>query len=211
MKKYVAFCLAVVLLLCFSRHSLAHKVSVSAFMDGDAIQVECSFTKTRKAGGGKVLVSDLETGVVLLDGRTDKRGIFRFQPDPVFLNTGHGLNIAVTTVDGHHAQRKMSGNELKRLTPSVQAALPASQEAAPEKEAALPPAANQTTPVPLVSSLSTTELESLIGKVVDERMAPVTQALARQEDRGPDLRDILGGIGWIIGLLGLAAYMKNRR
>ncbi|CAK7058472.1 MAG: hypothetical protein DELT_01316 [Desulfovibrio sp.] len=31
------------------------------------------------------------------------------------------------------------------------------------------------------------------------------------EDTGPGLRDIVGGLGWIVGLLGLATYIKYRR
>lgn len=53
-------------------------------------------------------------------------------------------------------------------------------------------------------------LEDMFAHVLDARLAPVEQALA-QRAAGPDLRDIVGGIGWIIGLLGLAAYMKYRR
>lgn len=39
----------------------------------------------------------------------------------------------------------------------------------------------------------------------------VGRAVAQQRGGGSELRDIVGGLGWIIGLLGLAAYMKYRR
>lgn len=55
------------------------------------------------------------------------------------------------------------------------------------------------------------EIEAIVARVLDAKLAPINQALARQQDDAPGLRDIIGGIGWILGLLGLAAYMKYRR
>jgi nickel transport protein len=34
--------------------------------------------------------------------------------------------------------------------------------------------------------------------------------LAEQTEAGPNLRDIIGGIGWIFGLIGVAAYFRRR-
>jgi nickel transport protein len=35
--------------------------------------------------------------------------------------------------------------------------------------------------------------------------------MANTYDRGPGLTEIMGGIGYIIGLVGLALYFSNRR
>ena len=35
--------------------------------------------------------------------------------------------------------------------------------------------------------------------------------LAESRDKGPTFRDVLGGIGYIFGLMGLAAYIHFRR
>ena len=42
-------------------------------------------------------------------------------------------------------------------------------------------------------------------------MAPVMKLLAESREQGPSLRDILGGVGYILGLMGLAAYLHFRR
>ena len=34
--------------------------------------------------------------------------------------------------------------------------------------------------------------------------------LASQFDAGPSLKDIVGGIGWIFGLVGVAAWFRRR-
>jgi nickel transport protein len=35
--------------------------------------------------------------------------------------------------------------------------------------------------------------------------------LAERQDSGPTLRDVLGGLGYVLGLMGLAAYIHFRR
>jgi nickel transport protein len=37
------------------------------------------------------------------------------------------------------------------------------------------------------------------------------QMLSDLSDPGPAIPDILGGIGYIIGLIGIGAYFKNRK
>jgi nickel transport protein len=37
------------------------------------------------------------------------------------------------------------------------------------------------------------------------------KSLADMRQRGPSLTDILGGIGYIIGLVGVAAYVSSKR
>ena len=207
--KYSITGLAVlVLLLCLSGVSSAHKVNVFAYVDGDAIQVECYFTRSQKVRYGKLTVSDLATGEKLLEGTTDAQGLFRFQPDPAFLKTGHGMNILLHAGEGHQSNWEISPEEFTALSPSLQSPKPAVEEAATAEQA------SHTAPEsrdPAVVNLGARELEALIGKVLDAKLGPIKQTLARQEDSGPNVRDIVGGIGWILGLLGLATYMKYRR
>ncbi|MDR2489022.1 MAG: hypothetical protein LBD42_05990 [Desulfovibrio sp.] len=203
------YCSAIVTVLIalsgFSGESQAHKVNVFAYVDSDAIQVECYFTRSQKVRHGKLIVTDLSTGEKLLEGTTDERGLFRFQPDVAFCETGHGMNIVLNAGEGHQGNWEISPEELASLTPSGQNTGPRrAAQAAPDTVYSQVPGISGAT-------IETVELEALIGKVMDAKLAPIKQRLARQENSGPDLRDIIGGIGWIIGLLGLATYMKYRR
>jgi nickel transport protein len=143
----------------------------------------------------------LQTGATLLEGTTDEQGVFRFRPDSDFLRTGHGLNILLNAGEGHQNDRQISADELRALSPSGRAvSAPLSSSPSTEKQTVLDSA-----------NLSAAEWEALIGRVVDAKLAPLRQALARQEDSGPALKDIIGGIGWIFGLFGIATYIKHRR
>lgn len=207
--KLFSVCFLVLLLsLCLADVSLAHRVTVFAFVDGDAVRVECSFRKNQKVKHGKLVVSDHETGAFLLEGTTDVQGVFRFRPDAAFLKTGHGLNILLQAGEGHQNDWQMTAEELQALSPAGCPAkggvggVSVSETSVPQAfaEEAVPP-------VPVIDAAA---LEALVGKVMDAKLAPVKQALARQENDGPDVRDIVGGIGWILGLLGLAAYLRYR-
>lgn len=208
MKYFFSSLAALVLLLCFSGVSSAHKVNVFAYVEGEAIQVEGYFTRSQKVRHGKLTVTDLVTAEKLLEGTTDEQGLFRFRPDPAWLKTGHGMNILLNAGEGHQSNWEISPEELAALSPAGQSAKPPSGvPTLPVVQASQAPAASGTIGVP---AMEATELEAVIGKVLDAKLAPINQALARQADSGPNLRDIIGGIGWIIGLLGLATYMKYR-
>lgn len=64
------------------------------------------------------------------------------------------------------------------------------------------------------SSLSTVTEERLRVLLRDEiraAMIPLGRVMAGKDDAGPGLRDIAGGLGWIIGLAGIAAWWSSRK
>jgi nickel transport protein len=208
--KYCSVILTVfVLLLGFHGESMAHKVNVFAYADGDAVQVECYFTRSQKVRHGKLTVTDLSTGEKLFEATTDEQGLFRFQPDTAFLKTGHGMNILLSAGEGHQSDWEISAEELASLSPSGQSTGPQSPTQGVSE--AQPSQATSVSGTLVAPATEAAELEALIGKVMDAKLAPIKQSLAWQQDNSPNLRDIIGGIGWIIGLLGLATYMKYRR
>lgn len=60
------------------------------------------------------------------------------------------------------------------------------------------------------SALTRADVEEVVGTLLDARLAPIRRALLEQDQRGPGLQEIIGGIGWIFGLVGIAAYFKSR-
>jgi nickel transport protein len=61
------------------------------------------------------------------------------------------------------------------------------------------------------SSVSLDQIRRVLDQSLDQRLNPVLKMLSESRDKGPTLRDILGGIGYILGLMGLAAYIHFRR
>ena len=58
--------------------------------------------------------------------------------------------------------------------------------------------------------MSPSELQALVEAALDKKLAPILHRLGNVE-QGPTLSDIIGGIGYIIGLVGLGAYIHSRR
>lgn len=46
---------------------------------------------------------------------------------------------------------------------------------------------------------------------LDAKLAPLKRDLAAQRNAGPGLTEIIGGIGWLLGLAGMGLYFRGRR
>jgi len=53
--------------------------------------------------------------------------------------------------------------------------------------------------------------EAIVERAVDARMAPVKRLLLESARQGPGPTEIIGGIGYIVGLFGVAAFLSARR
>lgn len=47
--------------------------------------------------------------------------------------------------------------------------------------------------------------------LLDARLSPLRRQLAEMRTEGPGVREIVGGMGWFVGLAGLALYFRSRR
>ena len=90
------------------------------------------------------------------------------------------------------------------LAQSVQAPAAASQPAV-NTEA---PAAGE--PSPAAASPLPAGIDKALEKALDKKLAPVLRMLAEMHEQKVRLTDVLGGIGYIIGLVGVAAYFKRK-
>jgi len=68
---------------------------------------------------------------------------------------------------------------------------------------------------PIVQSvappLNDDKLKQMIQELLTQELAPIKRSLAAAEDKKPGFHDIMGGIGYLLGLAGLVAWLKNRR
>jgi len=180
----------------------AHRVNIFAYVEGNQVVVECSFSKTRPVRAGQITVYAGASDQILLTGTTDDAGVFRF-PVPDQAKTT-GLRLALQAGEGHANQWTMDPGEF--------ASAPSPTPQAPPQTAEQPSPPDPT-PVPAPSSgITAREVEAIVSTLLDAKLdaklAPLRRALL--EDQGPRLQDILGGIGWIMGIIGVAAYFRRR-
>lgn len=172
----------------------AHKVTIFAWAEGDTVYTESKFSGGKKVRDGKVEVFD-NAGTLLLAGRTSDNGEFSFRPPQIT-----DLKIVLTAGMGHQNSWRLSAAEL------------GAEVAAP-----VPPPAVESAPRPQTgtsadhSGLSAGEVEAIVARQLEQKIRPLTRLLVAAQDTRPTLSDILGGIGYILGLVGLGAYLRYRK
>ncbi|MBW1847606.1 MAG: hypothetical protein JRJ27_10775 [Deltaproteobacteria bacterium] len=182
----------------------AHRATIFAWIDGDTVHTQSKFSGGRKAVGAQVEVYDAN-GHKLLSGKTDNNGDFSFK-----LPKKTALKIVLQAGSGHHAEWKISAEEIEEASGKK-----AFYEEKNPKVAVNSSQTAETDPIEespkKIVTLEYNELKKMIDESLDKKLAPIIKILADTYNRGPDIRDIIGGIGYIIGLVGIALYVANRR
>ena len=187
--------------LLLNGNAAAHRVNVFAWVEGDTVFVECKYPDGTKVHEGVIRVLDA-AGKELLNGKTNTKGEFSFK-----VPKQDDLTIVLEAGMGHRADWPLSKQD---LAPAGEAPPPGS--AAPPqvhaKAEAPSPAAKESAPG--AASPPPAGIDEAIEKALDKKLAPVLRILAEMREQKVRLTDVLGGIGYIIGLVGIAAYFKRK-
>ncbi|MDR0339452.1 MAG: hypothetical protein LBH65_04145 [Desulfovibrio sp.] len=199
--------LLVCLALCLAvGRAEAHAVFIFAWHDGRRVCTESYFSKKSKVRGGEVSMADAG-GLVLASGRTDTEGLLCFDAPA----RAGDLHFTVLAGQGHKATFTLPPAVVD-VAPDVPA--PAERPDPASREESLPPD-NASTAGPHAAALEETLLPLLrktLREELDRELSPLRRALAQQgQQDGQSVGDIVGGIGWIVGLAGLAALFASRR
>lgn len=183
----MVFCLV----LAVAGLAQAHRISVYAYVEEGQIKGEGYMP-----GGGKVSNQQVQLldagGKALAETKTDQGGAFSL-PLP---QAKPPLTLVLNAGAGHRATYELSAADLGIAAPAA----PAPSTPAAAKPAAQAVAVSQ-------------DLGPQIKKAVEQAVAPLRAQMAEMALRYNEvsLRDIVGGLGWIVGLLGLATYFKARK
>lgn len=200
-----SFLTILVFALLASTPALAHRVNVFAYVEGGEIVVECSFSKSKRVRHGLIEVRDAVSGETLLQGTTDEDGLFRFPVPEQARSSGSGLRILLQAGEGHRNEWVVDAAEFMDAPVHAAPAPATPQDAAAENHAS-----GEGEPVPRAAGLTRADVEEAVAAALDARLAPIQRELREQGQKGPGLQEIVGGIGWIFGLIGVAAYFKSR-
>ncbi len=206
-RRWIVYFLAVSLGFVFcAAPAMAHKVTIFAWVEGDIVHTQSKFSGGRKAKGSTVGVYDME-GNQLLEGKTNENGEFSFK-----VPQKTALKVALKASMGHLAEWTIPVEEIIGVADVAKSSVPevgveaAIQEAAPSTD----PKVDTELPVPGAATLSREEVQRLIDESIDRKLTPIVNKLSESLDRGPGMREVIGGIGYILGLVGVALYFKTR-
>jgi len=191
--------IGLVLLILLSSNGLAHKVNLFAYAENGMVYTESYFSDGRKVIDSTVEVFDAQNNKLLLTGRTDKNGEFSFK-----IPEATGLRIVLTASMGHKNEYLLSEDEVRDAI--GMAKLP--EKAPPEKMET----EKRQAPPERATQIYDDRLELLMERIVEEKAAPIMKKLLKIEEQmqKPSLQDIIGGLGYIIGLMGIGIYFKYK-
>ena len=196
------------LIICSANSASAHKVTVFAWVEGDTVYTESKFSGGKKVKNAFVEVYDVE-GIKLLEGKTNDLGEFSFRPPK-----RTQMKIVLLAGMGHRAEwtvyeTEFEDDSIEQILVKPGDRRAASNTASDEKKAPEPEKPIQ----PETSSVSITDIQMTVENALDKKLTPVLHRLneLRVHHRGPTLTDILGGVGYILGLMGVAAYVYYRK
>ena len=184
--KVILFFLFIALYLFITpSRALAHRVFLTAYVEGDAVFVEAGFSDGTLCKHSIIEVFD-PSGKKLLEGKTDEKGGFSFKPPQKT-----DLKIILDAGMGHIDEYLLSADELPEIT---------AESVEPLEE------------TKSVAQIDSKEIELIVDRVIQKRLHPLIQLVAKsQRKTGVSATEIFGGIGYILGLAGIAIYFKSRK
>ena len=167
--------------------ALAHKVMIFAWVEGDTVFTESKFSGGKKAINAPVVIFDKD-GKKLLEGKTDNKGEFSFKIPKLT-----DLRIVLNAAMGHKAEWTVPESEIREAGNIV------------EKKKVAEPSG------PTTVGLSKEEVKKIVEDSLDKKLRPIVRMITESKNNEPSLTEIIGGIGYIFGLMGVALYFINRR
>lgn len=177
----------VFLVVLFPTLIIGHRINIFATVEGNRI-----YTQSYASDGGKIKDGLIEVydkaGNKLLTGKTDSIGEFSF-----IIPKKDDLKIVVTGGMGHRAETTISAEELPAIKPA--------------------PVIKEKTPAPKVkaSSIDTTVLRQMIEDALKTNLHPIVKMIAEQKKERISFTEVIGGIGYIFGLMGIVMFFLSRK
>ena len=195
-KPYLILIFIFLIIIMMDVSAFAHKVNIFAYVDGDKVYTESYFNDGKKCVDSKIEVFDNQ-GNKLLEGLTDEDGMFSFEIPSEDVVDG-GLKVVLTASMGHRAEYIIPANEPRGVTGLI-------KEKTEERVSAVSPE---------VSLLDLKEIQSIIENTLDEKLKPIIgemREIKKSQEDWISPTEIIGGIGYIIGIFGIIAYFLSRK
>lgn len=189
----------------------AHKVNIFAYAENGRIYAEGYFVDGSKCKNSIIEVLDMKTGEKLLEGNTDEKGQFSFDiPRATSMKLilhagmGHQNEYTLTEEEVREAMQQPGGKK-EKLAEQKKQTQPRAKLIKKEQPAGIQYEKKDT-------DMAFQDMDAVIERAIDRKLQPVMKILLNLQKKSekPGLTEILGGIGYIIGILGIIAYLKGR-
>ena len=187
--------------------AFAHKVTIFAWVEGDTVYTQSKFSGGKRAKRASVVVYDLNENK-LLEGKTDDKGRWSFK-----IPKQTALKVVLKASMGHMAEWKIPLEEIIAGIQTQNSNLESDKKDSYKKSSSSTTInSNTDLPAPVESCrISKQEIKKLIDESLDRKLSPIMNMLADSYKNDPGLTEIIGGTGYIFGLVGIAMYFTSRK
>ncbi|MDI6890136.1 MAG: hypothetical protein QMC83_04245 [Thermodesulfovibrionales bacterium] len=183
-------------------------MNIYAYVEDGMVHSESYFSDGTKCKNSMVEVFDEKNGTKLIEGKTDENGNFSFK-----ISKATALKLVLHASMGHQADYILSEDEVREAMGQKAGKTEIKEEQKSQgPEAPRLKKTEQTPPIKIFKSPDLSEVEAIVERVTDRKLQPVMRMLVKLQENTekPGITEIIGGIGYIIGILGILAYLKAR-
>lgn len=193
---FFAVILALFVIVYPANIAMAHKLNVFAYSEDSSILGEAYFNDGAPARNCEVLVKAEGDGSVVGRGRTDEDGKFSVNIDP------SNRKIVTVVVDGGMGHLGRVNINLSSFYNRTDMSDPNSIDKVPMEEEQIEN---------LIVTLDEKEIASIVKSVLRSEIEPLHAEIIqlRKELSKPGFNQIIGGVGYIFGLVGIALWFKK--
>ena len=190
MKRLIVF-LTVLFVAIFS-NAFAHKITAFTDLEGSKLSVYSYFSDGTPAKHAQVIIYDEKTGKKVITGYTDNEGNYSCTlPHP------GKYKVVVNAELGHRAVAEVDYGSVE------QAAFAEQPSSSKNVSQGMSNSANAP-----VAGVSADEIRKIVRGELKEQLQPIDRKLLKIEEQvsAIHLKDVFGGLGWIVGIFGAAAF-----
>lgn len=182
-------------------YTFAHRVVLFAYVEGDKVFTESYFSDGKRCHNSRIEVFD-SFGKKLLEGKTNKDGEFSFKPPK-----RTDLKIVLTAGMGHRDEYTIPAGELPG-----EGNIGKPDPRQPEKMVSLKePNGEKPTPTSQFNRVEIEQIRLVVEEALDEKLKPIMRLLVKRQNEGVSFIQVMGGIGFIFGIMGIILYFRSRR
>jgi nickel transport protein len=199
--------LALAVLMVAGGPAFAHRLKLFAAVAGNEVSGYGFFIGGGRPAGVPIVARNAE-GAEVWRGNTGEDGGFAFtvaQPE--------ALTLVLDAGDGHAVEETLTADRFASTAPPAEPIPPISATSDATRNAATPSVGvDPLTPEieARIAARVATSVAAEVDKAVARQIRPLLEAQAAAEGR-IRVNDVLGGLGWIAGLVGVALFFTRRR
>ena len=183
--------------------AFSHRVIIFAYVEGNMVFTESYFSDGKRCQNSRIEVFD-NLGNKLLEGKTDKKGEFSFKPPKrtdlrivLIASMGHRDEYIIRAGESPGGEEgRARGSEPHQLEKKVFEAEKGGEEGAPAGQ---------------LTHREMEQIRTVVEEALDEKLKPITTLLSKRQKEGVSFIGVIGGVGFIFGIMGIILYFRSRR